>query len=362
MNIKKVTKKGIALAICVILTVAMAGCGKSNSSSNQTSANKESSQTTSKKETDTSSKSGESGKSLFLIPKCVGYDYWTSCQKGAEDAAAELGYKLVFNGPATTDSAQQVSMIEDAMTQGITGLAVAPNDPDAIIDTIETAIKKNINTICFDTDSPNSNRAYYVGPDSDYSMGQILGKMLAEGIGGKGKVAFMVASFSTTNQVEKVNGATDYLKENYPEIEIVTTLNSEDQNDNAYTNAQTLLSTYPDLKGILGFAGAEAPNAAAAVQEAIDNGEIEEGQIYVTGIGFPSQCREYIKSGVLKEVLSWNPQVTGKTAVYVLAALEEGKSVENLNIPDVTLKIEGTNVYHGCLILDLSNIDQYNYS
>lgn len=82
----------------------------------------------------------------------------------------------------------------------------------------------------------------------------------------------------------------------------------------------------------------------------------------VTGIGFPSQCRPYIKSGILKSVLSWNPQETGKVATYVLAAMEEGNDVTAIEIDGIKLKIDDTNVYHGCLTLDADNIDEYTYS
>lgn len=302
------------------------------------------------------------GKKLFFCPKCVGYDYWTSCETGVREAAEELGYEVDYNGSASTDSAQQINMIQDMLAQGISGLAIAPNDAEAIATTIEEAQDAGVNTITFDTDSPNSTRSWYVGPDSDYSMGEQLAEMIATEMGGEGELAFMVASFSAENQVSKVEGATDYLEKNYPDIEIVTTVNSDDDNENAFANAQTLLTTYPDLKGILGFAGAEAPNAAEAITQAIDNGDIEEGQIAVTGIGFPSQCRPYIKSGILKSVLSWNPQETGKVATYVLAAMEEGKEVTDIEIDGIELKIDDTNVYHGCLTLDADNIDEYTYS
>ena len=304
----------------------------------------------------------EEGGKLFIMPKCVGYDYWTSAQKGAEDAAKELGYELEFNGPATTDSSQQITMIEDQLTQGIAGLAVAANDPDAIAPTIEEAIADGVATITFDTDAPNSERAWAVLPDSDIHMGELLAEMIATEMGGKGKLAFMVASLSATNQVDKVEGATKYLEENYPDIEIVTTLNSDDQNDKAFENAQTLLATYPDLNGILGFAGAEAPQAAAAVKQAQAAGQLEEGQIKVTGIGFPSQCRDGFESGVLTQILSWNPQTTGQVAVYVLDAMIQGKEVTEIEVPDVELTFDGQLIYHGPITLDKDNVQTYDYS
>lgn len=354
-------KKMFALLLCAAMTATLlAGCSTKEKEDNGTQGTPATGNETAQ---NTPAATGDSGKYLFFCPKCVGYDYWTSCEKGITDAAAALGYKAVFNGPATTDSAKQISMIEDMLTQGISGLGIAPNDAEAISATIEEAQKDNVNVITFDTDSPNSSRSWYVGPDSDYAMGQQLAEMIAKEIDGKGEIAFMVASLSAENQVSKVEGATDYLAENYPDISIVTTLNSNDDNENAFANAQTLLTTYPDLKGIVGFAGAEAPQAAEAITQAISNGDLQEGQIAVTGIGFPTQCRPYIKSGVLKQVLSWNPQVTGKVAVYVLAAMEEGKTIDgSFTIEDVELKIDGTNIYHGCLILDIDNIDEYTYS
>lgn len=337
--------KILALVLCLVMAFAFAGC------------------TVEDKDGDSSqSGSGRQEKYLYFIPKSVGFDYWTSCEKGIMEAAEELGYNAVFNGPATTDSAQQITMIEDMLTQGISGLAIAPNDAEAIAETIATANAQGVNTITFDTDAPNSDRAYCVIPDSDYSMGEQLAEMIATEIGGSGKIAFMVASFSAENQVSKVEGATDYLAANYPDIEVVATLNSDDTNEKAFENAQTLLATYPELNGILGFAGAEAPQAAAAITQAVEAGELTEGQIKVTGIGFPTQCREYVKSGVLTQVLSWNPQETGKVACYVLAAMEEGKAVEDIKIDGIELTIDGTNVYHGCLVLDITNIDEYTYS
>ena len=306
---------------------------------------------------------GEVNKKLFFCPKNIGFDYWTSAEKGVNEAAEELGYEVTFNGPSTTDSAQQINMIQDMLTQGIGGLAIAPNDAEAIVTTIEEAQAQGVNTITFDTDAPNSSRTWFVGPDSDYAMGQELAKMIAEEMGGEGELAFMVASFSAENQVSKVEGATDYLTENYPDIEIVTTVNSNDDNETAFSNAQTLLTTYPDLKGILGFAGAEAPQAAEAVTQAINNGELQEGEIVITGIGFPTQCRPYIKSGILKQVLSWNPQETGKTACYVLAAMAEGTPIDDsFAIEGMDIRVEDTCVYHGCILLTPENIDDYNYS
>lgn len=303
-------------------------------------------------------------KSLFVCPKSMGFDYWVACEKGVKEAGKEIGYNVIFNGPSETDSAKQINMIEDMLTKRISGLAVAPNDAGAVYQVFEQAIEEGVNTITFDTDAPETSRAWFVGPSSSYLMGRQMGEMIGEQMGGEGELAFMVASLGAENQVEKVEGAKAVLAEKYPKIQVVTTVVSDDDNQKALANAQNLISTYPNLKGILGFAGAEAPQAAEAVTQAIAHGTLKKGQIAITGIGFPSQCRPYIKSGVLKSVLSWDPEVMGRVTVFVLAAMEEGKPIDaGFKVPGVQgVIVEDKNVYSGTLVLDIDNIDKYTFA
>ena len=53
-----------------------------------------------------------------------------------------------------------------------------------------------------------------------------------------------------------------YFKEKCPGIEVVTTLESGDDQQKAFANAQNLLQTYPDLAGIIDD-GQEAPHCFA---------------------------------------------------------------------------------------------------
>lgn len=355
------TKKLCAVVLCFALTATVfTGCGKTQASESAGSA---SASSVSAGSSEAPAAAGVS-KTLFICPKSVGFDYWTACEKGVKAAGEALGYNVVFNGPSEVDSAKQINMIEDMLTKNISGLAAAPNDAAAVGPVFDRAIEMGVNTVTFDTDAPTTNRSWYIGPDSDYAMGQQIGEMIGTQMGGEGELAFMVASMGAENQVAKVEGAQAVLKEKYPGIKVVTTAVSDDDNQKAFANAQNLLSTYPNLKGILGFAGAEAPQAAEAVTQAIANGELKEGQIQITGIGFPSQCRPYVKSGVLKQVLSWDPEVMGKVTVHVLAAMAEGKPIDSsFKIEGIDgVKVEDKNVYSGCLLLDSANIDQYNYS
>ena len=146
---RKRRNKVLAIVLCGgLMAGILSGCGAGQEASQDTAPAAEETADAAKE----NAEQGEAGgKSLFLCPKCVGYDYWTSCETGAKAAADELGYDLTFNGPAATDSAQQITMMEDAMTQGIAGLGISANDADAVIDTIATAKEKGIYTVAFDS-------------------------------------------------------------------------------------------------------------------------------------------------------------------------------------------------------------------
>lgn len=122
-----------------------------------------------------------------------------------------------------------------------------------------------------------------------------MSRLLLKKIDGEGQIAFMVASLAAQNQTAKVEAAESLLEEKYPDIEVVTVVSSNDDQQKAFENAQNLISTYPELKGIVGFAGAEAPAAAQAVERAVDEGNIEQGQIMISGFAVPSLVEKYVK-------------------------------------------------------------------
>src|SRR5699024_3420436 len=145
----------------------------------------------------------------------------------------------------------------------------------------------------FDSDAENSEREYYIAAATDEQLGIQFAKMLGEDLDGEGKIAFMVPTLTATNDKIKIRGAEEYLEENHPNIEIVTTVTSDDEQQKAFENAQNLISAHPDLDGVIGFAAAETPAAAQAIEQAVKDGKIEEGQVKIAGFATPSLVEKY---------------------------------------------------------------------
>lgn len=337
-----------------VLALNLAACGNSGNAGNaQANADGKTNEGTASSGTRT----------YFMNPKSIGPAYWAAAEKGAKQAAADLKVDVVFNAPTEADSSKQINMIQDMLTRKVSGIGVSPNDAKAVGPVFKKAAGQNVQIVTWDSDAPDTDRQYYVAPATDEEVGELLAKTIGEEIGGKGQVAFMVAGLGSQNQIAKSDAAKAYFAANYPDIELVTTVASDDDQQKAYANAQNLIQTYPDLKGIIGFAGGEPPAAAEVVEQAVKAGTLKQGQIAITGIAVPSVVKNYIKNGTIKTDIIWDPGKLAYTTVYILDQLAQGKEItDGMDIPNVgAVKVDGQNVFIGTLEVTNDNVDSFDF-
>ena len=188
----------------------------------------------SKQEEKENGSSADGKKTFFINPKNIGPAYWAAAEKGAKKAGEDLGAEVIFNAPSDADSSKQISMINDMLARDIDGLAVSPNDANAIGQVIENAIDKGVNVITWDSDAAESERAYFVAAETQERLGETYVEQMAKQIDGKGKIVFMVASLGAQNMITQVDAAKAYLEKNYPDIEVLEVYASNDEQQKAY--------------------------------------------------------------------------------------------------------------------------------
>src|SRR5690242_607659 len=76
---------------------------------------------------------------MGLMPKLIGISYFSASEKGAREAAAELGVELDYDGPTVDSAEEQVKMVDRWIAQGHDIIAVAPNDPELIAPALRRA-------------------------------------------------------------------------------------------------------------------------------------------------------------------------------------------------------------------------------
>ena len=82
------------------------------------------------------------GKTYVLVPKNLGNPYFDTANKGAQEAAKELGVTVTYQGPATADATQQIQLINSLIAQNVNGLAISADDSDALVAAGKSAIER----------------------------------------------------------------------------------------------------------------------------------------------------------------------------------------------------------------------------
>ena len=307
----------------------------------------------------------EGGKKITvcLLPKKKGVPYFTTCAKGAEEAARELGnVELIYDGPTDGSPEKAAAMVDRWALQGVDVIAVSPNDPEVLGQAMKKARAKGVKVITWDADAAVDAREFMVNQATAKDIGYALVDAMAKdlGEGAQGEVAIITAALTAANQNEWMK----YMKERlgaYPKLTLVATKPSNEDQRLAFQVAQDLMKAHPKLKGIFGISSVAFPGAAEAVKQAG-----KSGSVLVTGLATPNDMKAYVKDGTVKSVILWNTIDLGYLTVRAAEGLASGKLKKGDSTFDAgrlgAKKIEGDQILLGkILVFTKENIDQFDF-
>ncbi|QDY71695.1 rhamnose ABC transporter substrate-binding protein [Qingshengfaniella alkalisoli] len=256
---------------------------------------------------------------IALVVKSLGNGFFEAANRGAEEAAEELGnVEIIYTGPTSTTAEGQIEVINSLIAQRVDAIAISANDPDAVVPALKKAMQRGITVISWDSGVAPEGRQMHLSPSSNELIGQTIIKLAADELPEGGQVAVLSATSTSTNQniwIEEMNKVMDQ----YPDIEVVGTVYGDDLADKSYRETQGLMQTYPDLDAII------APTSVgivAAAQAVADAGKV--GEVNVTGLGLPSEMAGAIESGASKSFAIWNPVDLGYATTMLAYDLVQG--------------------------------------
>jgi len=301
---------------------------------------------------------------VAVMPKLKGIDYFNAVERGAKEAAQELGnIDLTYDGPTEGKVDQQIPFIESWTLQKVDVIAVACNDPDAISPALKRAREKGVHVITYDADAnpEKSGREFFVNQATFEDIGRALVDEMAAQAGEDAKVAIVSSSPTAPNQNAWIAVMKRYMAEKYPKMQIVTIQYPEEDQGRAFSMTQDILKTYPDVKGVFGISSVAFPGAADAVRQAG-----KSGKVAVVGLSTPKSMKGFVKDGTVKTVILWNPVDLGYLTVYVAKAVAEGTLKPGATEFEAgrlgKVKVEGDQVLLGPpMKFTAENIDQYDF-
>ena len=269
-------------------------------------------------ETSKEGSGGETQITVAMMPKNKGNPYFVACRKGAEEAAAELGVRLLWDGPTETDPAKQNEVVEAWITRGVDVLAVSVENKEAISTVLRKARGRGIKVLTWDADAEKDARDFFVNQATPEGIASVLLEHADRLLGGRGSFAIITASLTAANQNEWIRHIKAQLDEKHPGLTLVDIRPSDDDRRRAFEETQTLLKVHPEVRVVMAIASPAVPGAAEAVKQS------GRSDVRVTGLGLPNACRPYLEDGVLDSAVLWNTMDLGYLTIRAAHALASG--------------------------------------
>jgi len=259
---------------------------------------------------------------IVVIGKSV-HPYWSNVEKGVRAAAKDLGLsddQVIFWVPQKEDVAAQIQTMETYIAQGVTGIAIAPSDPNALEATMKKAAEAGIFVTTLDTPPvEGSVSLVYIGTDN-YSAGVIAGEAMKQLLPEGGKVGIGRGSDTALNALQRTDGFLKAIEGT--NIIALEPVNDKEDAATALQLANSVISANPDLAGAFGVYAYNGPAWATAVKEAGKAGEIK-----IVCFDATTDIINFIKEGVIHATVAQREFDMGYKSVQIIKLMAE-KGVE----------------------------------
>jgi ribose transport system substrate-binding protein len=261
--------------------------------------------------------------------------FYFTMERGARQAAADLGVELVVQIPDNWNATVQTPMLDAMVARGdLDFLFLAPVDKEAMVAPLQKAYDAGLPLLTVDTfigdgdyaGGPVTFPLSYIGSDN-VEGGRIACEALAEAIGNTGKVYIqnVKPGISTTDQREE--GCKEALQ-NHPDITLIGVDYNDDDPAKAQAQTQAVLQREADLAGVFGTNVYSAQGAGQAVINAGLSGKVK-----VVAFDATEFAIEKLRDNTVDLVIAQKPYDMGYFATLMGTAYLDGVTSIPKRIP-----------------------------
>ncbi len=268
---------------------------------------------------------------IGFVPKLIGIPYFNAMHVGFEKGAKAFGARITYQGSTTASVSGQVEVTQSLINKHLDAVGVASNSPTALEAQADAAKKAGVLFYSSDSQVDGPSVSLRVAPANDRDIAFTVVDQLAAQIGGAGDIAIVSGGATATN----LNVWIGFMKQRLaakPGMHLVSIQYAGEDISKATDLTAQLLSAYPNLKGVIGVNSTAVPGAAQAVLRAGLTGKVA-----VTGVTDPNTIRSFVRNGVVKSVVLWNPVDLAYVTTWGIVQLLEHKTIAASNqVPGVT--------------------------
>lgn len=301
---------------------------------------------------------------IVYIPKNTGNPYFDSIINGFTKASEELGYEFTTVAPSTAEGTGQIPFIKEQVQRGVNAIAISPNDPDAVVPALKQAMGKGIRVVCVNSDMNKEGREVAVLPMDFEITGSSQVELLGSVIDYEGEIAILSATTTAPDQNYWIEGMKEALKDpKYAKMNLVKIAYGDDDPQKSLTEAEALLTGFPNLRGIISPTTVGVAAAAQAVETA---GAAD--RVQVVGLGTPNQMRRFLKNNTITKFALWSPYDEGYLSGYMIYGMltgqvepEEGGLFNVPNLGEREFLADNVVITGPPTVFTVDNIDNFDF-
>jgi len=279
------------------------------------------------------SKTGQqSGKkfTIAVIPKGTTHEFWKSIHAGADKAASEFSaqgtnVEIIWKGPLREDEREgQIQVVEGFISQGISGIVLAPLDDRALIRPVEEAKRAGIPTVIIDSGLQSDQIVSFVATDN-FKGGTLAADRMGELLGGKGKVLMLRYQEGSASTEQREAGFMQEMKAKFPGIEVLSSNQyAGPTRDTAKAASENLLNRFGnDVQGIF------TPNESSTTGMLLALQDMKlAGKVVFVGFDSSPSFIAAMRSKQMNGTVLQSPFNMGYLGVKTMVDQLLGKSVE----------------------------------
>ncbi len=264
---------------------------------------------------------------IAVIPMGSTHEFWKAIHAGAVKAEQELkGVQIIWKGPIREDDREgQISVLENFINVGVSGIAIAPLDNVALVRPVRDAVRADISVVVLDSDLDAqvcTDFASQVATNS-YQGGCLGARRLGEILKGQGSAILLRCAVGFVGTTRREKGFLDTISREFPGVRIL----SSDQYGGAtaelaQNKGESLLQRFPDVDAVF------CPNESTTfgMLRALQSSG-KAGKVKLVGFDSSEKLIAALAAGEISGLVLQDPLNIGYMGVKTLAAYLRGESV-----------------------------------
>lgn len=251
---------------------------------------------------------------LGVMLNAVGNPFFDEVRRGMQEARtaySDFPVLLEWREARGFDWAAQCRELDELAAAELDGLLITPLNHPAVVERLNALADRNIPVVTVNTDVDGCRRLSYVGCHY-VDSGRVAAQMVGLLTHGEGRVLVAMGSASMMGHTQRVQGFQERLAEAFPRMQIVDTVETNDDDRQAAAQVARAMQVHPDTVALYVSAGGVVGCVEAARQAAASR------PLQVVTCDLTEDIRRLLDEGQIQATIGQKPYRQGYESMKLL--------------------------------------------